>query len=85
MTANGRQVAEGNLARTIPIKLSMCEGLDVGTDTGSPVDFTYEMPFAFEGKIEKVTIQLKPQAKDAQPRKSRQRKRAVEARPTLHA
>jgi arylsulfatase len=35
------------------------EGLDVGMDVGSPVDFTYEMPFAFTGKIEKIAVELK--------------------------
>ncbi len=33
--------------------------LDIGTDLGSAVDFTYKLPFAFTGKIEKVTIDLK--------------------------
>jgi len=28
--------------------------LDIGMDVGSPIDFTYELPFAFTGKIEKV-------------------------------
>jgi hypothetical protein len=28
-------------------------------DIGSPVDFTYELPFAFTGKIDHVTIDLK--------------------------
>jgi arylsulfatase len=27
-------------------------------DVGSPVDFTYKLPFAFTGKIEKVTFEL---------------------------
>ena len=27
-------------------------------DIGSPVDFTYKLPFAFTGKIAKVTIDL---------------------------
>ena len=34
-------------------------GVDVGIDTGSAVDFTYKLPFAFTGKIGKVTIELK--------------------------
>jgi hypothetical protein len=42
-----------------PPSLSICEGLDVGTDIGSPVDFTYTPPFAFTGKIQKVTLDLK--------------------------
>ena len=28
-------------------------------DTGSAVDFTYKLPFAFTGKIEKVAVELK--------------------------
>jgi hypothetical protein len=29
---------------------------------GSPIDFTYKLPFAFTGKIDHVTIELKPEA-----------------------
>ena len=43
----------------MPNKFSLGEGLDIGTDLGSAVDFTYELPFSFTGKIEKVTIDLK--------------------------
>jgi arylsulfatase len=59
MTANGAKIAEGRLQRTIPNAIGITDGLDIGCDTGSPVDFTYEMPFAFTGKIEKVTVELK--------------------------
>jgi arylsulfatase len=58
MSANGKTIAEGRLERTIPIAFSLGEGLDVGMDIGSPVDFTYKVPFAFTGKIEKVKIDL---------------------------
>ena len=60
LRANGTKLAEGRLARSIPIQFSLGEGLDVGMDVGSPIDFTYQLPFAFTGKIEKVTIELKP-------------------------
>jgi arylsulfatase A-like enzyme len=59
MIVNGKKVAEGTLAKTIPNMISLNEGLDIGMDTGSPVDFTYNPPFAFTGRIEKVTIELK--------------------------
>jgi len=59
LTANGNKVAEGKLPRTIPLQISLGEGLDVGMDFGSAVDFTYRLPFAFTGKIEKVTYELK--------------------------
>jgi len=60
MSVNGGKLAEEHLERTIPIQISLGEGLDIGEDVGSPVDFTYKLPFKFTGKIEKVTIDLKP-------------------------
>ncbi|MEK2690112.1 arylsulfatase [Bdellovibrio sp. GT3] len=62
MSCNGESLVEGRLEKTIPLKMSIIEGLDVGMDSGSPIDFTYELPFKFTGKIEKVTIELKPEA-----------------------
>jgi arylsulfatase len=59
MSVNGATVAEGRLERTIPLQISLGEGMDIGMDVGSPVDFTYKLPFQFTGKIENVTIELK--------------------------
>lgn len=59
ITDNGTKIGGGRLDKTIPAQMSLGEGLDVGTDVGSPVDFTYKLPFAFTGKIEKVTVDLK--------------------------
>jgi arylsulfatase len=59
MSANGAKIAEGRLSRTIPNLMSMGDGLDIGCDTGSPIDSTYQLPFAFTGKIEKVTVELR--------------------------
>ncbi|WP_380877614.1 arylsulfatase [Sphingomonas sp. DBB INV C78] len=62
LSANGKTVAEGRLERTVPIQFSLGEGLDIGMDTGSPIDFTYKMPFKFTGKIAKVEVEVKPGA-----------------------
>src|SRR5690606_21206834 len=59
MLVNGTKVAQQRLERTIPLQISLGEGLDVGMDAGSAVDFNYKLPFAFTGKIEKVTVDLK--------------------------
>ncbi len=59
LTANGKKVAGGRLVKTIPVQFSLGEGLDIGMDVGSPVDFSYKLPFKFTGKIEKVTVELK--------------------------
>ncbi len=59
LLANGQKVGTGTLPRTVPIQFSLSEGMDIGTDLGSAVDFTYKQPFSFTGKIEKVTFDLK--------------------------
>jgi arylsulfatase A-like enzyme len=59
LSANGTKIAEGRLERTVPVQFGLGEGLDVGMDTGSSVDFTYALPFTFTGKVEKVTVELK--------------------------
>lgn len=59
MLINGAEVAGGPIPRTIPLLISISEGLDVGEDVGSAVDFTYRPPFKFTGEIERVTIVLK--------------------------
>jgi arylsulfatase len=62
MTANGKTISKGRLERSIPVQFSLGEGLDIGMDIGSAVDFTYKLPFAFTGKVENVTIDLGPTA-----------------------
>ena len=47
------------MERTIPIRIALDETLDVGEDAGTPVNLSYDVPFKFTGKIEKVTIELK--------------------------
>jgi arylsulfatase len=61
MTANGKKIAGGRMERSIPVQFSLGEGLDIGMDTGSPIDFTYKLPFAFTGKIDQVKIDLRPE------------------------
>jgi arylsulfatase len=59
MSVNSTKVGEEQLTRTIPAQISLNEGMDIGEDVGSPIDFTYKLPFKFTGKIEKVTYELK--------------------------
>jgi len=59
MMVNGTKIAQGQLPKTIPLQISLGEGLDIGMDVGSPVDFSYKLPFKFTGTIDKVTIELR--------------------------
>ena len=62
LLANGRKIGEGRVEKTTPFKYSLFEGQDIGEDAGSPIDFSYAPPFAFTGKLGRVTIELKPEA-----------------------
>ena len=47
------------MERTIPIVLQWDETFDVGSDTGTPVDDRdYQVPFAFTGKLVKLTLSV---------------------------
>jgi arylsulfatase A-like enzyme len=53
------QVAQGRIENTIPLRVTLDESLDVGEDTGTPVNLSYDVPFKFPGRIAQVTIDLK--------------------------
>ena len=59
-SVDGKQVAQGKIERTIPVRFSLDETLDVGEDTGTPVveDYVDKMPFKFTGTLKKVVITL---------------------------
>jgi arylsulfatase len=59
LLVDGNQVAQDRIEKTIPIRISLDETLDVGEDTGTPVSEDYQVPFRFSGELKKVTVQLK--------------------------
>lgn len=61
ITVDGETVANINVARTVPGAFTASETLDIGTDLGSPVSLAYfdRRPFAFDGKIMSVRVDLK--------------------------
>jgi arylsulfatase len=59
LKVDGREVARQALERTLPLILQWDETFDIGSDTGTPVDDgDYQVPFAFSGKLEKLTLKL---------------------------
>jgi arylsulfatase len=58
MSVDGKQVAQGRIANTMPVRFSFDETFDIGEDTGTPVSEDYDVPFKFTGKIEKVVVTL---------------------------
>ena len=57
LTVDGKVVATKTMARSVPLTLPWDETFDIGSDTGTPVDDKdYQIPFAFTGKLDKLTI-----------------------------
>jgi len=67
LKVDGKDVATQKMENTIPLILQWDENLDVGSDTGTPVnDADYQVPFKFTGKINKITLTIdRPQLSPA--------------------
>jgi hypothetical protein len=55
---NGKKVAQARIDQTQCCMFSTDEAADVGRNEGTPVTEDYKVPFAFNGVIDKVTINL---------------------------
>jgi arylsulfatase A-like enzyme len=60
LKVDGRELAKEKLEHTIPFLLPPDETFDVGVDTRTSVDRSYEIPFRFTGKIDNLTFKLGP-------------------------
>jgi arylsulfatase A-like enzyme len=61
MSVDGKEVARKTIAHTIPLLMSIDETFDIGIDTRTPVDFSYDVPFEFTGTIDKLNYKLGPE------------------------
>jgi arylsulfatase len=59
LSVDGRRVGSGKIEKTTPFKYSLDETQDIGRDNGTPVIYTYEPPFVFQGSIRNVIVELK--------------------------
>ncbi|WP_425530706.1 arylsulfatase [Rhizobium binae] len=61
LTVDGQQVATQQIPHTIPAIMSLDETFDLGVDTRTGVnDSDYQVPFKFNGTLEKVSVKLGP-------------------------
>jgi hypothetical protein len=66
LSVDGKQVAKGRIEQTVMFRFSLDETWDVGEDTGTPVEFNiYDVPFQFNGQINKLSVDLKGNKKSA--------------------
>ena len=57
---DGKELAKKTIAHSIPMLMSIDESFDIGGDTRTGVDGSYELPFTFTGTIDKLTYKLGP-------------------------
>ena len=60
---DGQEVARNSMDHTTPITFPEDEYFAVGRDTGTPLallEYRYDVPFKFTGKIDKLTFELDP-------------------------
>jgi arylsulfatase A-like enzyme len=63
LSVDGKEVARNSMDHTTPITFPEDETFDVGEDTRTPlalVEYRYDVPFKFTGKIDKLTFKLEP-------------------------
>jgi arylsulfatase len=64
LSVDGKEVARNSMEHTMPVTLPEDETFDIGQDTRSPlalVEYRYDVPFKFTGKINKLTFKLEPE------------------------
>ncbi|HTE91403.1 MAG TPA: arylsulfatase [Terriglobales bacterium] len=58
LSVDGKELARKTLKHTIPLVMTADETFDIGIDTRTGVDDSYELPFRFTGTIDKLTFKL---------------------------
>ena len=64
LSVDGQEVAKNSMEHTTPIMFPEDEDFDVGEDTRTGVallEYRYDVPFKFTGKIDKLTFKLEPE------------------------
>ncbi len=63
LCVDGQEVAQNSMEHTTPITFPEDETFDIGQDTRTPltrIEYRYDVPFKFTGKINKLTFKLEP-------------------------
>ncbi len=58
LSVDGKELARKKVEHTIPFLMSIDESFDIGSDTRTGVDDSYQLPFVFNGTIDKLTFKL---------------------------
>src|SRR5260370_31706257 len=69
LTVDGKEEDRKTIAHTIPLLMAVDETFDIGVDTRTPVDFSYDLPFRFNGTIHQLAYNLRPDKLSAEGQK----------------
>jgi hypothetical protein len=58
LKVDGKEVARQSMEHTIPLIMQWDDNFDIGDDTGTPVSNDYQVPFKFNGTIDKLTLTI---------------------------
>jgi len=61
LSVDGKEVSRKTMEHSIPFLMAIDETFDIGCDTRTPVDDSYDVPFHFIGKIDRLTYKLGPE------------------------
>ena len=59
LTVDGKELARKTIEHTIPLMMTIDETFDIGIDTRTPVDDSYELPFRFTGTDRQADLQAR--------------------------
>jgi arylsulfatase A-like enzyme len=77
LTVDGKEADRKTIAHSIPLMMTIDETFDIGVDTRTAVDFSYDPPFAFNGTIDKLTYNLGPEQLTAEDKAEAEKKLAA--------
>ena len=71
LSVDGKEVARNSMDHTTPVTFPEDETFDIGQDTRTGVallEYRYDAPFKFTGKIDKLTFELDPEQSTRKPK-----------------
>ena len=77
LSVDGKVLSTQKMEHTIPFMMSIDESFDIGMDTRTGVDDSYNLPFKFTGTIDKLTFKIGHEQLTAEQREEMQRKVAA--------
>jgi arylsulfatase A-like enzyme len=58
LSVDGKELSRKTVEHSIPFLMAIDESFDIGSDTRTGVDDSYQLPFKFTGSIDKLTFKL---------------------------